>query len=163
MILLGAGKESALQCRRPGFKPWVGKISWRRERLPTPVFWPGEFHALCSRRVAWTGSQSQTWLSDFHFHFLPSWGLHKAWRGCQLSSKAAWTHSSLWEGPAPLARSSRVPLLHIVSSRVTGIAVLSVAASHTCSFRRSSFLLEPSVHPSGSRSFISETVLEWFS
>ena len=20
---------------------WVGKIPWRRERLPTPVFWPG--------------------------------------------------------------------------------------------------------------------------
>ena len=26
--------------------PWVGKIPWRRERLPTPVFWPGEFHGL---------------------------------------------------------------------------------------------------------------------
>ena len=22
--------------------PWVGKIPWRRERLPTPVFWPGD-------------------------------------------------------------------------------------------------------------------------
>ena len=27
---------------------WVGKIPWRRERLPTPVFWPGEFHRLYS-------------------------------------------------------------------------------------------------------------------
>ena len=31
---------------------WVrslgGKIPWRRERLPTPLFWPGEFHGLCS-------------------------------------------------------------------------------------------------------------------
>ena len=35
-----------LQCRRPGFDLWVGKIPWRRERLPTPVFWPGEFHEL---------------------------------------------------------------------------------------------------------------------
>ena len=26
-----------LQCRRPGFHPWVGKIPWRRERRPTPV------------------------------------------------------------------------------------------------------------------------------
>ena len=26
--------------------PWVGKIPWRRERLPTPVFWPGEFHEV---------------------------------------------------------------------------------------------------------------------
>ena len=38
-----AGKER-LQHRRPVFDPWVGKISWRRERLPTPVFRPGEFH-----------------------------------------------------------------------------------------------------------------------
>ena len=28
------------------FDPWVGKIPWRRDRLPTPVFWPGEFHGL---------------------------------------------------------------------------------------------------------------------
>ena len=35
-----------LPCRRPGFGSWVGKIPWRRERLPTPVFWPGEFHGL---------------------------------------------------------------------------------------------------------------------
>ena len=26
----------------------LGKIPWRRERLPTPVFWPGEFHGLYS-------------------------------------------------------------------------------------------------------------------
>ena len=31
-----------LQCRRSGFNPWVGKISWGRERLPTPVFMPRE-------------------------------------------------------------------------------------------------------------------------
>ena len=37
-----------LQCGRPGFDPWVGKIPWRRERLPTTVFWPGEFHGLHS-------------------------------------------------------------------------------------------------------------------
>ena len=39
-----------LQCGRPGFDPWVGKIPWRRERLPTPVFWPGEMHGLYSPR-----------------------------------------------------------------------------------------------------------------
>ena len=27
---------------RPGFNPWVGKISWRRKWQPTPVFLPGE-------------------------------------------------------------------------------------------------------------------------
>ena len=32
-----------LQCRRYRFNPWVEKIPWRREWLPTPVFLPGEF------------------------------------------------------------------------------------------------------------------------
>ena len=27
-----------LQCRRPWFYSWVGKIHWRKDRLPTPVF-----------------------------------------------------------------------------------------------------------------------------
>ena len=27
-----------------GFNPWVGKIHWRREWQPTPIFLPGEFH-----------------------------------------------------------------------------------------------------------------------
>ena len=33
-----------LQCGRPGFNPWIGKIPWRREWQSTPVFLPGEFH-----------------------------------------------------------------------------------------------------------------------
>ena len=36
------------QCGRPRFDPWVGKIPWRRERLPTPVFLPGELHGQSS-------------------------------------------------------------------------------------------------------------------
>ena len=43
-----------LQCRRPRFDPWVGKIPWRKDQLPTPMFWPGEFHELCKSM----GSQS---------------------------------------------------------------------------------------------------------
>ena len=31
-----------LQCGRPGFDPWVGKIPWRRAWRPTPVSFPGE-------------------------------------------------------------------------------------------------------------------------
>ena len=38
------GKESALQCRGPGFDPLVGKIPWRREWQPTSIFLPEEFH-----------------------------------------------------------------------------------------------------------------------
>ena len=33
-----------MQCGRPGFDPWVRKIPWGREWLPTPVFLPGKFH-----------------------------------------------------------------------------------------------------------------------
>ena len=42
-----------LQCKRPRLNPWVGKIPWRREWLPTPVYRPGEFHGLSmgSQRV----------------------------------------------------------------------------------------------------------------
>ena len=36
--------EIWIQIQRPGFDPWVGKITWRREWLPTPAFLPGEFH-----------------------------------------------------------------------------------------------------------------------
>ena len=52
-----AGKESCLQCRRPWFDSWIGKIHWRRERLPTPAFWPGELHGLYS---PWGGKESDT-------------------------------------------------------------------------------------------------------
>ena len=53
-----------LQCQRPRFDPWVGKVLWRRTWLPTLVLVPGE--------SPWTeeswglqsvGSQSGTWLS----------------------------------------------------------------------------------------------------
>ena len=39
-----SGKEPNCQCRTRGFDPWVGKIPWRRERQPTPVFLPGKSH-----------------------------------------------------------------------------------------------------------------------
>ena len=46
-----------LRCRRPEFNPWVGKTLWKRKRLPTPVFWPGEFHRLYS---PWGRKESDT-------------------------------------------------------------------------------------------------------
>ena len=46
-----------------GFDPWVRKIPWRREWLPTPVFLPGEFHGR--RRLA--GNGKELWLGYFHF------------------------------------------------------------------------------------------------
>ena len=41
------------ECGRLGLDLWVGRIPWRRKRLPTPVFWPGELHGLynpCGRK-----------------------------------------------------------------------------------------------------------------
>ena len=35
----------------PGFDSWVGKIPWRREWQPTPIFLPGEFHGQKSLEV----------------------------------------------------------------------------------------------------------------
>ena len=56
-----------LHCGRPGFSPWVGKIPWRMEKLPTPVFWPGDFHGLYS---PWDPKESDTteWLSLSHLY-----------------------------------------------------------------------------------------------
>ena len=45
-----------LQYRRPRLDCWVG-IPWRRDWLPTLVFWPGEFHKLYTPWV--TKSQTQ--------------------------------------------------------------------------------------------------------
>ena len=36
---------------------WIGKIPWRRKRLHTPIFWPGEFNGLYS---AWGPKESDT-------------------------------------------------------------------------------------------------------
>ena len=38
--------KNPLQWRRPEFDPQVRKIPWRREMLPTSVFWSEEFHGL---------------------------------------------------------------------------------------------------------------------
>ena len=38
------GKSVCLQCWRPRFNPWVGKIPWRRKWQPTPVLLPGKSH-----------------------------------------------------------------------------------------------------------------------
>ena len=58
-------KESACNVGDLGSVPRLGRSPGVRERLPTPVFWPGEFHGLYRLWV----TKSQTRLSNFHFHF----------------------------------------------------------------------------------------------
>ena len=60
-----AGKKSTYNAGDlgsiPGFYPWVTKIPWRRERLPTPEFWPGEFHdRIVHGVVTFTHSSSES-------------------------------------------------------------------------------------------------------
>ena len=60
-----------LQCGRPGFDPWVGKIHWRRKWQSTPVLLPGKSHGQRSL-VGYSPWVAKSWtrLSDFTLTFL---------------------------------------------------------------------------------------------
>ena len=70
----------------PGFHPWIRKIPWRREWLPTPVFFPGEFHrqrslagySMGSPRVGhnWT---TNTFTFTLWIHHGLFWGAGLPW------------------------------------------------------------------------------------
>ena len=47
--------KNLLQCRRPRFDPWVGKIPWRRKWQPAPVFLPGQ--RSLTRYSPWGGKE----------------------------------------------------------------------------------------------------------
>jgi len=53
-----------LQCRRPGFDSWVGKVPWRRERLPLQHSGLENSMDCIVHGVA----KSWKWLSNFHTH-----------------------------------------------------------------------------------------------
>ena len=65
VLLASVGKESACNAEDPGSIPGLGRSPGEGERLPTPVFWPGEFRGLYR---PW--GHSRTPLSHFHFHLL---------------------------------------------------------------------------------------------
>ena len=70
---------------------------WRRERLPTPVFWPGEFHGLYS---PWKESDTVEWLSS-NLQYLVQYQAHSIW------SVNMWTERILkkfYEDKIPRAR-----------------------------------------------------------
>ena len=58
-----------LQCGRPGFDSWIGKIPWRRQWQPTPVLLPGKSHGWRSLvgYSPWGCKQSDT-TGRLHFH-----------------------------------------------------------------------------------------------
>ena len=59
-----SGKESTCQCRRRGFNIWVGKISWRKKWLPTPV---GKSYGQRSLAQSWVHKESDT-TDHMHVH-----------------------------------------------------------------------------------------------
>ena len=63
-------KKICLQCGRPKFDSWVGKIPWRRKWQPTPVFLPGEFHGQRSLEsyTPWGRKESDTTKQLTHTH-----------------------------------------------------------------------------------------------
>ena len=61
-------KNTCLQCGRPRFNPWLGKIPWRRKWLPTPVFLPGKFHGQRTLAGVHGVTKSQTRPSEFHYY-----------------------------------------------------------------------------------------------
>ena len=78
------GKESACQCRRCRFNPWVRKIPWRRAWQPTPVFLPGESHGQRS----WTG-------------YSP-WGHKESHNWAPTRTKAMYLTRQVWPSPISL-------------------------------------------------------------
>ena len=65
-------KRTCLQCRRPGFSPWFGKMPWRREWQSIPVFLPGKFHGQSSL-VGYSpwGHKESDWTEQLTHRALP--------------------------------------------------------------------------------------------
>ena len=72
-FLHGSEGKECLQCRRPGFEPWVGKIPWRRKWQPTlgtlawKIPWtekPGRLQSMGLQRVGpdWATSLSLSYI-----------------------------------------------------------------------------------------------------
>ena len=61
--------RNCLQCRRPRFSLWIGKIPWRRKWQPTPVFLPEESHGQRSLIGYSPRGRKQSDMTErLHFH-----------------------------------------------------------------------------------------------
>ena len=107
------GKEPTAGSR-PGCSPRLGKIPWRRERLPTPVLWP-ESSTDC---IVHGVPKSWTRLRDVHFHF----GKGHTWHRGHTPSSTRQASPSQWtthgyrvldsQELVPRAGTTHTPSLH---------------------------------------------------
>ena len=79
-----AGRESAHNMEDLGLIPGLGRFPWRREQLPTPVFWPGEFMDCIVHGI--TNSQTRLGHFDFPSLLLLSVEFFLDVRHCDLSN-----------------------------------------------------------------------------
>ena len=59
--------------QEPGFEPWVGKIPWRREWQPIPIFLPGEFHGQRSLAGYSPGGRQESDTNKGLTHTIMTW------------------------------------------------------------------------------------------
>ena len=52
------------------FDPWIGKIPWRRQWLPTPLFLPGKFHGQSLQGYSPYGRKESGMTERTHTHRL---------------------------------------------------------------------------------------------
>ena len=108
-----------LQFWRPGFDPWVGKMPWRRERLPTPVFWPGESQGLYSsrgRKASGTTDQlSLSLLLYIQFSSIQSLSLVQLFATAQNAAhQASLSITNSQSLPKPMSIESVMPSNHLI-------------------------------------------------
>ena len=67
------GYSVCLQCGRPGFDSWVGKIPWRSKWQATPLFLPRESHGQRSLMGYSPQGRKESDMTErlyFHFHVI---------------------------------------------------------------------------------------------
>ena len=85
------GKESACNTGEPSLISGLGRPPGERIRLPTPVFWPREFHGLHSPR-GHKESDMTKWLSLYQYLLI--WLFSSVQFSCSVMSDSSRPHES---------------------------------------------------------------------
>ena len=96
-----------LQCQRPRFDPWSGRSPGEGNGLPTPVFFPGEFHGQKSLvgYSSWSCRIRHDWVTSSHSLYLtvcdPMDCTGFSVRGILQARILEWVSHSLLQGTFP--------------------------------------------------------------